>query len=87
MKIELSPEQAKRIRAESKRLMKIEEDNMIRGQVEKKGEITYSDKSSGEIPKKKYMGTVRHNDLEGGFLELVTDKGEIYRLDNYIVIL
>jgi hypothetical protein len=28
----------------------------------------------------KFTGTVRHNDLEGGFLELVTDGGEVYRL-------
>jgi hypothetical protein len=28
----------------------------------------------------KFTGTVRHNDLEGGFLELVTDDGEVYRL-------
>ncbi len=27
-----------------------------------------------------YTGTVRHNDLEGGFFELVTDKGEVLRL-------
>lgn len=27
-----------------------------------------------------YTGTIRHNDLEGGFLELVTDDGEVYRL-------
>jgi hypothetical protein len=27
-----------------------------------------------------YTGTVRHNDLEGGFLELVTDDGSVYRL-------
>jgi formylmethanofuran dehydrogenase subunit C len=25
-------------------------------------------------------GTVRKNDLEGGFLELVTDEGDVYRL-------
>ena len=30
----------------------------------------------------KFTGTVRHNDLEGGFLELVTDSGETYRLEN-----
>jgi hypothetical protein len=29
---------------------------------------------------KKFTGTVRHNDLEGGFLELVTDDGDVYRL-------
>lgn len=28
----------------------------------------------------KFTGTVRMNDLEGGFLELVTDGGEVYRL-------
>jgi hypothetical protein len=27
-----------------------------------------------------YTGTVRHNDLEGGFLELITDDGDVYRL-------
>ncbi len=27
-----------------------------------------------------YTGTVKHNDLEGGFLELHTDGGEVYRL-------
>ncbi len=27
-----------------------------------------------------YTGTVRYNDLEGGFLELVTDSGDVYRL-------
>ena len=27
-----------------------------------------------------FTGTVRKNDLEGGFLELVTDAGETYRL-------
>lgn len=26
------------------------------------------------------IGTVRKNDLEGGFLELVTDEGDVYRL-------
>ena len=30
---------------------------------------------------KQFTGTVRMNDLEGGFLELVTDDGDIYRLD------
>jgi hypothetical protein len=29
---------------------------------------------------KHFTGTVRKNDLEGGFLELVTDKGDVYRL-------
>jgi len=29
----------------------------------------------------KYTGTVKHNDLEGGFLELHTDDNEIYRLE------
>ncbi len=29
---------------------------------------------------KQYTGTVRSNDLEGGFLELVVDGGEVYRL-------
>jgi hypothetical protein len=29
----------------------------------------------------KFIGTVRMNDLEGGFLELVTDDGEVYRLN------
>ncbi len=27
-----------------------------------------------------FTGTVRHNDLEGGFLELHTDSGDVYRL-------
>ena len=27
-----------------------------------------------------FSGTVRFNDLEGGFHELVTDKGDVYRL-------
>ncbi|MBL9107063.1 MAG: hypothetical protein JNL82_39550 [Myxococcales bacterium] len=27
-----------------------------------------------------FTGTVRHNDLEGGFFELVTDDGDVYRL-------
>ncbi|MBA3547606.1 MAG: hypothetical protein H0T76_14070 [Nannocystis sp.] len=27
-----------------------------------------------------FTGTVRFNDLEGGFHELVTDKGDVYRL-------
>ena len=29
----------------------------------------------------KYTGTVRHNDLEGGFLELHTEGGDVYRLE------
>jgi hypothetical protein len=29
----------------------------------------------------KFTGTVRHNDLEGGFFELVTDGGDVYRLE------
>lgn len=29
----------------------------------------------------KFTGTVRHNDLEGGFFELVAEDGEVYRLD------
>ena len=29
----------------------------------------------------KFTGTVRHNDLEGGFWELVTEGGEVYRLE------
>ena len=29
----------------------------------------------------KYTGTVRHNDLEGGFYELHTDGGDVYRLE------
>jgi len=28
-----------------------------------------------------YTGTVRHNDLEGGFFELVADDGNTYRLE------
>jgi hypothetical protein len=28
----------------------------------------------------KFTGVVRKNDLEGGFLELETDDGEVYRL-------
>lgn len=28
-----------------------------------------------------FTGTIRHNDLEGGFYELVTDGGDVYRLD------
>ena len=27
-----------------------------------------------------YSGKIQHNDLEGGFLELMTDEGECYRL-------
>ena len=30
---------------------------------------------------KTFTGTVRHNDLEGGFLELVTQGGDVYRLN------
>ena len=29
---------------------------------------------------KQFTGSVRHNDLEGGFLELVTEGGDVYRL-------
>jgi hypothetical protein len=29
----------------------------------------------------KFTGTIRHNDLEGGFDELVTDDGDVYRLE------
>jgi formylmethanofuran dehydrogenase subunit C len=29
----------------------------------------------------KFTGTVRYNDLEGGFHELVTDDGDSYRLE------
>jgi hypothetical protein len=29
----------------------------------------------------KFTGTIRHNDLEGGFFELVTSSGETYRLE------
>ncbi len=28
-----------------------------------------------------FTGTVQHNDLEGGFLQLSTDSGEVYRLE------
>lgn len=28
----------------------------------------------------KFTGTIRHNDLEGGFYELHTDDGDVYRL-------
>lgn len=28
----------------------------------------------------KFTGTVQHNDLEGGFYELHTDDGDVYRL-------
>lgn len=31
-----------------------------------------------------YTGTVRHNDLEGGFLELVTDGGDVFRLSGQL---
>jgi hypothetical protein len=31
-----------------------------------------------------YTGTVRYNDLEGGFLELVTDGGDVYRLSGQL---
>ena len=27
-----------------------------------------------------FTGTVRKNDLEGGFLELLTDSGDVYRI-------
>jgi hypothetical protein len=29
----------------------------------------------------KFTGTIRYNDLEGGFHELVTDAGDTYRLE------
>lgn len=29
---------------------------------------------------KSYVGTIRHNDLEGGYFELVTDDGQVFRL-------
>ncbi len=29
----------------------------------------------------KFIGTVRKNDLEGGFFELHTDDGDVYRLE------
>lgn len=29
----------------------------------------------------KFTGTVQHNDLEGGFFELHTDDGDVYRLE------
>ena len=29
---------------------------------------------------KRFIGTVRMNDLEGGFLELVTEDGDVYRI-------
>jgi hypothetical protein len=29
----------------------------------------------------KFTGTVRHNDLEGGFYELHTDDGAVFRLE------
>jgi hypothetical protein len=28
-----------------------------------------------------YTGTIRHNDLEGGFYELAADDGTVYRLE------
>ena len=28
-----------------------------------------------------FTGTIQHNDLEGGFLELKTDSGDVYRLE------
>ena len=28
-----------------------------------------------------FTGTLRHNDLEGGFFELVTENGDVYRLE------
>lgn len=31
-------------------------------------------------PMAKFTGTIRHNDLEGGFYELHTDAGDVYRL-------
>ena len=33
----------------------------------------------------KFTGTIRHNDLEGGFYELHTDNGDIYRLAEELV--
>ncbi|MCA9700675.1 MAG: hypothetical protein KC431_24325 [Myxococcales bacterium] len=33
---------------------------------------------------KEYTGTVRKSDLEGGFLELHTDGGEVYRLSGSV---
>jgi Protein of unknown function (DUF5818) len=32
----------------------------------------------------KFTGTVRHNELEGGFLELATDEGDVYRLEGKV---
>lgn len=32
----------------------------------------------------KFTGTVRKNDLEGGFLELATDDGDVYRLEGSV---
>ena len=29
----------------------------------------------------KFSGTIRKSDLEGGFFELVTDDGDVYRLE------
>ena len=31
-----------------------------------------------------FTGTLRKNDLEGGFMELVTDDGDVYRLQGSI---
>ena len=31
-----------------------------------------------------FVGTLRANELEGGFLELVTDSGDIYRLEGQV---
>jgi hypothetical protein len=30
---------------------------------------------------KSFTGTIRHSDLEGGFFELHTDDGDVYRLE------
>ncbi|MEZ4452385.1 MAG: DUF5818 domain-containing protein [Nannocystaceae bacterium] len=32
---------------------------------------------------KTFTGTLRYNDLEGGFYELVTDDGDTYRLSSH----
>ena len=32
----------------------------------------------------KFTGTVRLNELEGGFLELATDEGDVYRLEGKV---
>ncbi len=32
---------------------------------------------------KNFTGTIRQNDLEGGFYELVTDGGDVYRLSSH----